>query len=261
MSSKKIWAIANVMGLVATIVVSYLSNTGVFNGETMATMSARYPTLITPAPYAFGIWGLIYLSLIGFVVYGVRVSFRQPDSDDPVVRIGGWFFATCAANCGWVLAWLYGDTALSLVLMLALLFCLFRIVVLTDMELTDPPLKVIAFVWWPFCYYTGWIMVALLANLAAFFVRLGKGFFLSNEAGWVVGMSIFAGLAYLVLTWKRNMRECALVGVWAFVAVALADWHRSPFVAKIVLTIAWILFVSSCYHGWRNRAYSPFRKR
>ena len=261
MNSKKIWAVANIAGLAATIFVSYGSSTGMFNGETMATMSAKYPTLITPAPYAFGIWGLIYLSLTGFVVYGVRLSFRDPASDDPVLRVGGWFLATCMANCGWVLSWFYGYPALSVVLMLLLLFSLFRIVVLTDMELTDPPLTVIAFVWWPFCYYTGWIMVALLANLSAFFVKLGKSFFVEHEAGWVVGMLIVAGVAYLVLTWKRNMRECALVGVWAFVAIAVANWHNVPFVAKVALALAWILFVSSAYHGWRNRAYGPFRKR
>jgi hypothetical protein len=261
MSSKKIWALANIVGLAVTIVVSYLSSTGVFNGETMATMSAKYPTLITPAPYSFGIWGLIYVGLAGFVVYGVRLSFRDPASDDPAVRVGGWFVATCVANCCWVLAWLYGDTELSMFLMLVLLYALFRIVVLTDMELTDPPLRVIAFVWWPFCYYTGWIMVALLANLSAFFVKLGKPFFVLNEAGWATGMLVVAGLAYLVLTWKRNMRECALVGVWALVGIAVADWHRVPFVAKFALVIAWILFVSSMYHAWRNRAYGPFRKR
>ena len=261
MSSKKIWALANIAGLAATIVISWLSSTGVFNGETMATMSAKYPTLITPAPYAFGIWGLIYLSLIGFVVYGARISFREPASADPVLRVGGWFLVTCIANCCWVLAWLYDYTGVSMLLMLVLLGSLFRIVVLTDMELTDPPLRVIAFLWWPFCFYTGWIMVALLANLSAFFVKLGKPFFVEHEAGWAVGMLIVASLAYLVLTWKRNMRECALVGVWAFVAIAVKDWHTVPVVAKVALALSWILFVSSAYHGWRNRALGPFRKR
>jgi hypothetical protein len=57
------------------------------------------------------------------------------------------------------------------------------------------------------------------------------------------------------------MRECALVGVWAFIAIAVADWRLAPMVAKDALTIAWLLFISSMYHAWRNRAYSPFRKR
>jgi hypothetical protein len=261
MSGKKIWAIANIAGLAMTIVISWLSSTGAFNGATMATMSAKYPTLITPAPYAFGIWGLIYLSLIGFVVYGVRISFREPASADPVLRVGGWFLVTCFANSCWVLAWLYDYTGVSVLLMLVLLVSLLRIAVLTDMELTDPPLRVIAFVWWPFCFYTGWIMVALLADLSAFFVKLGKPFFVLNETRWVAAMLMVVGCAYLVLTWKRNMRECALVGVWALIAIAVADWHSAPLVAKDALVVAWILFISSMYHAWRNRAYGPFRKR
>jgi hypothetical protein len=104
-------------------------------------------------------------------------------------------------------------------------------------------------------------MVALLANLSAFFVKLGKPFFVLHEAAWVVAMLVVASLAYLLFTWKRNMRECALVGVWAFVAIAVKDWHGVPMVAKVSLALAWILFVSSAYHGWRNRALGPFRKR
>jgi hypothetical protein len=244
--SKRI-KIANAIALAATIGISYLSSTGAFNGETMASLSAKYPTLITPAPYAFGIWALIYLSLIGFVFYGAPV--------------GGWFLISCIANCCWVLAWLYDYTGLSVLLMLVLLFSLFRIVILTEMELTDPPWQVVVFVWWPFCFYTGWIMVALLANLSAWLVKLDAPFFVLNEARWVVGMLMVAGLSYLLLTWKRNMRECALVGAWALVAIAVADWHRTPIVAKDALVIAWTLVVSSMYHAWRNRAYGPFRKR
>jgi len=51
--------------------------------------------------------------------------------------------------------------------MATLLFSLLMIILRTDMDLTDPPLRTIAFVWWPFCLYSGWITVALLTNIAA----------------------------------------------------------------------------------------------
>ena len=38
--------------------------------------------------------------------------------------------------------------------------------------LTDPPLRTIASVWWPFCLYSGWITVALLANISAWLVKV-----------------------------------------------------------------------------------------
>jgi hypothetical protein len=247
MSRNKIWAILNVLGLAATIVVSWLSNTGIFDGHTMAGLSARYPTPVTPATYAFSIWGLIYLSLIGFVVYHARVG----------TRVGGWFLVSSVANCCWVLAWLYGWTGMSVLLMIILLGALLRIVVLTDMELTDPLWPEIVFVWWPFCFYTGWITVALLANIAAWLVKLGIGV----SAAGAIALLLLAGAVYLLMTWKRNMREYALVGVWGLVGIARADWHRMPAVAGVAVALAVILFVSSSLHAWRNRAYGPFRKR
>jgi hypothetical protein len=271
MRSLKIIAIANGLGLAATIAVSYLSNTGVVDGHTMAELSARYPTLVTPAPYAFSIWGLIYLSLIGFVGYYARAAFRGREDpqeggredpreggrEDPALRVGGWFLVTCVANCCWVLAWLYGYTGLSVLLMVLLLGVLLRIIVLTDMELTDPLWPGIVFVWWPFCLYTGWITVAILANIAAWLVKLGIGV----SALGAIGLLVVAGAVYLFMTWKRNMREYAFVGVWALAAIARADWHRAPAVAGVAAALAAVLFISSSIHGYRNRAYGPFRKR
>jgi hypothetical protein len=255
MRSNKTIAILNVVGLVATIAVSYLSNTGLFDGHTMAGLSARYPTPVTPAPYAFSIWGLIYLSLVGFVFYSAREAFRG--SSDPALRIGGWFLVTCVVNCGWVLAWLYGWTGVSVLLMVILLGSLLRIVVLTDMELTDPLWPEIVFVWWPFCLYTGWITVAILANVAAWLVKLGVGV---STAG-AIGMLVLAGAVYLWMTWKRNMREYGFVGVWALAAIARADWYRAPAVAGTAVALAAVLFISGSLHAWKNRAYGPFRKR
>src|ERR1700722_2027037 len=137
---KKIWAVANGAALIVTIIINYLSNTGVFNGNTMATMSARYPTLFTPAGYAFSIWIVIYLGLLGFVFYQGRALRRNPEAEAVVGQIGGWFVLSCIANCAWVLAWLYDQTGLSVLIMIALLFCLLQIIWRTDMELTDPPL-------------------------------------------------------------------------------------------------------------------------
>ena len=255
MRSNQLIAILNGVALAVTIVVSYLSNTGIFDGHTMAGLSARYPTLVTPAPYAFSIWGLIYLSLIGFVGYYARVAYRG--LDDPALRIGGWFIVTCVANCGWVLAWLYGWTGVSVVLMVILLAALLRIVVLTDMELTDPLWPEIVFVWWPFCLYAGWITAAILANIAAWLVKMGTGV---SVFGAIVFLAL-AGAAYLFMTWKRNMREYGFVGVWALVAIARAHWHSAPTIAGVALALAIVLFISSSLHGWRNRAYGPFRKR
>ncbi len=265
---KKLLPILNIIGLLATIVISYLSVTGIFNGNTMATQSARYPTLFTPAPWAFSIWGLIYIALGAFVIFQARaiVQPRTPaqaqvaeEAQTLQQQIGGWFLLTCIANSCWVIAWMYDQAGLSVIIMIILLFSLFKIIQRTDMELTDPPLRVIASVWWPFCLYSGWITVALLANISAWLVRI-RWDGIAPEPRAII-MTIIAGAVYLFMTWRRNMREYAFVGVWALIAVAMADRDRAPAVTVTAFIVAGILFISSSIHGYRNRALGPFRKR
>ncbi|MBS1662295.1 MAG: tryptophan-rich sensory protein [Bacteroidetes bacterium] len=235
----------NALALLLTILVNYGSTAGWFDHNTMAIQSARHPSLFTPAPWAFSIWGLIYLALLAFVIYNIRTGEDR--------RIGPWFLISCIANSGWVIAWMYDQTILSVVIMITLLLSLLKIILLTDMELTDPPLKTIAFIWWPFCLYLGWITVATLANIAAV---LG----IQSESTTILLIAI-ACAAYLTLTWKRNMRESGFVGVWALIAVGKANEHRAPVVTTIAYIAAGIIFLSSSIHGYRNRAYSPFRRR
>jgi len=255
---KRTLPIANVIALLATVAVNYLSVTGVFNGNTMSLQSARYPTLFTPAPWAFSIWGLIYLALGVFVVYQARNNEEARELRD---RVGWWFVASCVANSCWVIVWMYDLAGLSVLVMVILLFTLIKIILRTDMELTDPPLRTIATVWWPFCLYSGWITVAVIANVSAVFVKWGwNGLGLEPET-WAVVMAIVAGVIYLLMTWTRNMREYASVGAFGLIAVGVADQQRAPSAAITAFVVAGILVVSSGIHGYRNRAYSPFRKR
>jgi translocator protein len=55
-----------------------LSNALPFNNLTQADISFDlYPVLLTPAPYVFSIWGLIYLLLIGFIIYQSLPRYRE----------------------------------------------------------------------------------------------------------------------------------------------------------------------------------------
>lgn len=253
---KKMLPVVNCIALIVTIGISYLSMTGIFNGNTMATQSARYPTLFTPAAWAFSIWGLIYIALVAFVIFQARANEEAKTLRQ---QIGGWFLVSCIANSCWVIAWMYDQAGLSVLIMLVLLAALGNIVRRTDMELTDPPLRIIASVWWPFCLYSGWITVALFANISAWLVKIRwDGLEPATQA---ILLTLIAGAVYLFMTWRRNMREYAMVGVWGLIAVAIADRDRAPAVTVVAFIVAGILFISSGIHGYRNRAYGPFRKR
>ena len=257
---KKTLQIANGVALIATIIVNYLSNTGVFNGNTMKTISDKYHNYFTPAGYAFSIWGLIYIGLLAFVIYTGKGLFKKAEDEWPVWEVGWWFVVSCAANSFWVIVWLYDYIGLSVVLMVVLLFSLIKIILNTRMELDDLPLKKIAFVWWPFCLYSGWITVALIANVAAYLTKIKWDGFGISEITWTLIMIIIAGIINLIMTWNRNMREFALVGVWALVAVAVSNWNGEKPIVYCALIVAGILFISSSVHAYKNRASNPWKR-
>lgn len=257
---KKILKVLNIIVFLIMVGVNYISNTGAIAGETMATVSAKYENLFTPAGYAFSIWGVIYIGLLSFVVFQARELFSDRNKSNVTEQIGWWFVVSCAANILWIFAWLNEYLLLSVLIMMFLLFSLIRIIYNTRMELDDEPLKVIAFVWWPFSFYSGWIAVALIANVAAYLTSIGWNGFGISEITWTIIMILIAGVINLVITWTRNMREFALVGVWALVAIAVANWNDQPSVVVTALVVAAVLFVSSSVHGYQNRETSPWKK-
>ena len=257
---QKTLSVANIFALIVTIVLNYLSNTGTFNGNTMSTVSAAYQNLFTPAGYAFSIWGLIYLGLAAFVIYHAVISFKSNPENNVVLKVGWWFVISCLANCAWIFAWLYDYTGLSVIIMMILLFSLVIIVLRTRMELDDIPIKQIAFVWWPFSLYAGWITVALVANIAAWLTKINWDGFGISSTSWTIIMIIVAGIIYLVMTWQRNMREYALVGVWGLMAIAVANWTTEPSIVQTSIIISIILFLSSTVHAIRNKLMSNSSK-
>lgn len=256
---KKTLQILNGVAAVATIAMGYLSNTGIFNGKTMASVSAEYQNLFTPAGYAFSIWGLIYLSLLGFVIYYGRSLFKADIKDDNTVeQIGWWFFISCLANSLWVVVWLYEYTLISVFLMIVLLFSLLKIVVKTKMELHNAPLKKILFLWWPFCIYSGWVSVALIADIAAYLTKIGWNGFGLSETIWAVIMIVVAAIVHIFMIWKRNMREFALVLVWSLIAIAVANQNVNATVVWAAVIVAIIVFINIAIHGYQNRKSNPF---
>ncbi|MAZ72935.1 MAG: hypothetical protein CMC70_07285 [Flavobacteriaceae bacterium] len=257
---KKTLQLTNSIAFVITIFMNYASSAGVFNNTTQADMSAKYQTLFTPAGYAFSIWGVIYLLLLGFIVYQSRSLFVKVRDDDFVLKTGWWFVLSCIANSVWCYLFVSDHVLLSVIAIFLLLFCLLKIVLNNRMELDDKPISVIVFIWWPFVIYSGWLTVACIANVATYLVKTGwNGFGLSPEI-WTLFMIGIATSVNLIVTWFRNMREFALVGAWALIAIAVANWDTVEVIKIAALVTAGILVVSSSIHAFKNRATNPATK-
>jgi uncharacterized membrane protein YjjB (DUF3815 family) len=99
-----------------------------------------------------------------------------------------------------------------------------------------------------------------VANVAAWFVSLGwNGMFMSAST-WTIVLIALATIIYLVLVLNRNMREAALVGIWALVAIAVRQWQVHDGVVAAALIGAAILLALTSWHGVKNWKTSPLAK-
>ena len=257
---KKTLQIANIIAFIVTLYFNYASSAGVFNNTTQAEMSNTYYTLFTPSGYAFSIWGIIYLLLLGFIFYQSRSLFVKVRDDQFVLATGWWFVLSCVANSLWCYLFVSDYVLASVLVIFFLLFCLLKIVMNNRMELDDKPISVIVFLWWPFVIYSGWLTVACIANVATYLVKVDWDGFGISPTSWTLCMIGIATAVNLIVTWKRNMREFALVGAWALVAIAMAHWETILIIKNVALAAAVLLIVSSSIHAIKNRSTNPMIK-
>lgn len=84
----------NLAAFMLVVVLNVLSNALPINGQTMPEISAKYPSLFTPAGFTFSIWGVIYVALLLFVIYQALPSQRN---NETIAGISRLFQINCVA--------------------------------------------------------------------------------------------------------------------------------------------------------------------
>jgi hypothetical protein len=86
-----------------------------------------------------------------------------------------------------------------------------------------------------------------------------EGGFMGPEP-WTIIMIVIATALYLLLIKNRNLREAALVGVWALIAIAVKQWYLHHTISVTALIASIVLIVAVSIHAYKNRGSSPFAK-
>jgi hypothetical protein len=255
MNAKIKWlVILNSITLVMMLLVNGAAGAGKYFDNSVADISYRYNTLFAPAGYAFSIWGFIFLFAIAFV--GYQWFLLSTGDAGPIAQTSGWFILSNLANTAWIFCWVNDLIGLSVILILILLFSLVILTIRLKLELTDEPVRHIIFVWWPIAIYLGWVMVATIACIAAWLVSINWQAGIAIAPILTMLMIVIGTLLYLYLLATRNLRESALVGVWAFVAIAVRQWTAYPEIAWTAIACAAVLFIAISVHGYKNRQHN-----
>ncbi|WP_010227297.1 hypothetical protein [Gillisia marina] len=253
-------AVLNLLSVLFAIMMSYFSQILELNNNTIRKLSLENDTLFTPSGFTFSIWGVIYIGLIVMAGHQLYKTFIGDDDDGLNFKTGPWFIIANVANALWVVVWLYEYAFLSVILMLIILFSLIKLILINNMERWDAPFKTIAYFWWPICLYSGWITVATIANISSVLVNYKWDGWGLNEVLWANIMIVVAVIINLLMIYTRNMREFALVGVWAFVGIYFKNIEAIPNVAYVAMAAAILLFLNIAYHGFLNRKTNPMYK-
>lgn len=241
---KRTIILLNGIALVTILIINALANILPINGMNTGEISALYPSLFTPAGFTFSIWSVIYLLLIGFVL-----AQRTISTSPKFYELSLWFWLSCLANGGWILAWHYHYLVASVVIMITLLFSLVRIFLwMQSMPLSTPVQKV--FVNLPFTFYLSWICVATIANVSALLVSWSwEGGPLSATSWTIVMMSVATVLAIYIVARFRDP-AFLLVLIWALFGI-YSKWTGTEnnsiawvaFAELIILALLFIFFV------------------
>lgn len=222
-------SIAVVVTAAAEVVVGGLSSTV---GGNVGAISDGLRSPVTPAGYAFAIWGLIYL---GALVLGVYQALPGQREREVHRRTGWWLVAAFTASTVWVPIFVSGAIWASQVVILALVAFLAvaaRRFALTGAAGSTTERLALRL---PVTIYLGWATLAAAAGFGTTF----RSFGMPERAGWVTAVCLALVLLATVVSVVAVGRLVAAAGFaftagWALVAVAVGTDAAAVRVAAVL---------------------------
>ncbi len=218
---------ANLLAILATFFTNVLANIAPINGLTIGEISNTLfkDVLITPASYAFAIWGLIYLGLISLAIYQALPNNRE---NPYLQRMGYYLVVSSLAQIVWVFLFLSRLFVLSTVAMLVILVSLLLLYSKLGISINSMSKKQKWLVNFPISVYFGWITVATILNfaLALSWIKW-DGLGLSNVV-WTIIMIVIAAVVGILVRITRKDKVYSAVFIWALVAISIRHLDTLP---------------------------------
>lgn len=233
---------SNLVCFLIQVLFNVLSTVGVLFGNTNADISDKYKTLITPAGFAFSIWGVIYFFQACFVIWSV---LPQQKSNKLISKDISWFFAiSCLLNAIWVIVFAVGtDIAVqicSFILFSVLISILIAYVRCNAWLRLNNTWPEFLFIDVAFSLYAGWLTVASILNVSIAFIASGHTESLWDVPAetWSVIMLSAALLINILVVLTRQDFVFPLVLAWATNAIRVESDRYTVTLAASIVSIA-----------------------
>jgi hypothetical protein len=243
-SGSIIWRWLALIAVLVNIFFNYYMNSNPPGGLTNAEVSAKYPTLFTPAGYAFSIWGIIYLSFIAYSILQLLPSQRKHSVYDTLAKT---LITTSVLSICWLFSFSYELLLLSVgIIVLMLITAILLFIQSRNSVQKEHTNKFISI---PFALYAGWLSVATIANISVWLTAIGwEGGLLGEVACTLIMIGVAVLLAVLISYKLKDVIYPAVV-LWAIIAIYVARQNQEQTVATFALITGIVIMVWIIAYG------------
>lgn len=228
MKSKIGYTVINVIAYVFLITLSFSTN-----GATAFTVPNAEP-LITPAPYTFLIWLLIY-GLWGF--WMVWFGFRETQADHAYQKVSR--FLPISLICSG-LSLIVGQPLAGVFIVGALISASFSY--LSSQHAKGEKIRFFRI---PISVYLGWLSIATIVEIAILLKVNGfSQLFGLPETFWAIFVLMIGGFFAIVFTKSQMDFIYPLVFIWAYIGIAVKNLNQSTIFVTCclaILLISWMM--------------------
>ena len=231
--------LAVIVAAILQIVASSLPAFGI--GEPIGSQSDAVRTLITPAGWAFAIWGPLYAGSVVFAIYQALPAQRR---NRLLAQIRLPAAGAFLGNALWALhTQFFGLAVFSAIIIVFSLSCLIAIY---RVFASWQPMFATGERWCavlPLSALAAWVTAATIVNIAA--TLLFYGVDAGQAAPLISALVILTGgaIASLVLTQGGGNPVYALVFLWALAAIYAAGGQRAELVAIAAVVAAGLVII------------------
>lgn len=215
----------NLSAFIAMIAVNALAAFGILGGMKTQEVSALFPSILTPADMTFSIWSVIYLAMAGLIIWQMfddRVNSFRDDFTTP-------FVTSCVLNILWIFMWQFRLIGLSFAVMVFLLTSLLYL--MSILNSYDTLIR------GTIGFYSGWINIALYANLAAWIGLKSIVFAIILIAISVIQISL--------AVFKYKNFFYGLAASWGILGMAIANQATSLKLFQLCCVMSVLLMIVS----------------
>ncbi|MDO5755578.1 MAG: TspO/MBR family protein [Tissierellia bacterium] len=251
----------NLMAFILTLGINTLGSIGIINGMNQKAVSDKYHTLITPAPFTFSIWGLIYtlvfISLIAMIIkHKDRGYQRLIDIFTPPFLLSAIF------NILWILIFSYEKIGISTIFIFGLLLSLTTLNKKLWENRREIPDQLTAIT---FGLYAGWLTIATVVNISAFLVSINWNGFGIAPTIWAPLTLAIALIIVLFIAFKLQNVAYTLPVAWAFFGIlkeSQSSGSTTDYGAfmKPVLIIGMIVLIVAALYQFKKNNFSVLPK-